>query len=559
LLFIVIGILLATAAIAAYTIRLFLMEKAAVEIPPEEDSEIYPEYMPMGGDALMGDQLLNLAEIISSNPDEPDESEDLPAIIIDKGKSDFVPKVNEAAIFDPLCNFKIGPAYAVDCQRAIMESDATWAVACIDIDRFRYINSLKGMQIGDTVLKHFAFCLRAMFPEGSLITRIAADHFSVCFPIGDSSMLDHYAEEMKLACEKIRNEIGSKGVIRACMGVCMTDSDISVAQLSGDSSGTSASGFSRDYDVMFYKANLARQCLKVSKFETVSQYDDTMATTFLYGESALENFTENQYDEEITPYFQPQSDITKSRIVAAQALLRWTFEELAGNKERNVNPELGRMPSGASRMIYQVCLSISRWRKSGKDIMPVFVYLPPGELFKEDIDEFIVKCVTEFQIEPQTLTLVIDISAFLIAPNIAKVQVQKLRDIGAKTAVDGYIYGQGRMEMLEGLPIDYVKIPRELTAGVERHADRNAFLMGFQNRIFRIGMKPVYEGIDETAQMNAIGALGGVLVEGRYAGRPIVGEDFGRVLKEFVAKQRVIGDNTVILDKDELQRGDYHV
>ena len=545
--FLVIGILLATAAIAAYTIRLFLMEKAAANAP-EDDVDDYPDYLPMGGDVSMGEQLLNLADIIGAN-DEKD----------DPGNKDFVPKMNEAAIFDPLCNCKIGPSYAVDCQRVMAESDVTWAVACIDIDRFRYINSLKGMQIGDTVLKNFAFHLRAMFPDGSLITRTSADHFSVCFPLADSSMLEHYAEEIKSVCEKIRNEIGSKGVMRACMGVCVSGGDISVAELSGDSPGKSVAGFSRDYDVMYYKANIARQCLKVSKFENISLYDDTMATSFLYGESALENYSENQYDEEITPYFQPQSDITKSRIVAAQALLRWTFEELANNKERNVNPELGRMSAGASRMIYQVCLAISRWRKSGKDIMPVAVYLPPGELFKEDIDEFIVKCVTEFQIEPQMLTLVIDIAAFLIAPNIAKVQTQKLRDMGTKTAVDGYIYGENRMEMLEGLPIDFVKVPRELTTGIDRHADRNAYLMGFQNRIFRLGFKPIYEGIDETAQMNAIGALGGVLVEGRYAGRPIVGEDFGRVLKEFVAKQRVIGDNTVILAADELQRGDYHV
>ena len=309
---------------------------------------------------------------------------------------------------------------------------------------------------------------------------------------------------------------------------------------------------------MYNKANIARQCLKVSKFEYLSRYDDSMATTFLYGESALENYSENQYDEEVTPYFQPQSDILKNRIVASQSLFRWTFEEL-GHKDRNINPELARMASGASRMVYQVCLAISRWRKGGKEIMPVLIYLPPNELFKEDIDEFVVKCVTEFQLEPQILTLVVDIASFMIATDIAKLQVQKLSDIGVKIAVDGYIYGDGRMALLEGLPIDYVKIPRELTSGVERHADRNEYLVEFQRGIFKLGMKPIYEGIDETAQMNAIGALGGILVEGRYAGRPIAGDDFGRVLKEFVQKQRIIGDNTVILDQEELQRGDYHV
>jgi EAL domain-containing protein (putative c-di-GMP-specific phosphodiesterase class I) len=244
--------------------------------------------------------------------------------------------------------------------------------------------------------------------------------------------------------------------------------------------------------------------------------------------------------------------------VAAQALLRWSFEELA-LKDRAVFPDLGRMPSGASRMIYQVCVAINRWRKSGKEVMPVYVYMPPTELYKEDIDEFVVKCVSEFQLEPQILTLVVDIAALIIAPDIAKLQVKKLSDIGARIAVDGYIYGEGRMKFIEGLPIDYVKIPREITLGVEKYQDRNVYLMDLKNKILNLGMQPVYEGVDETAQMNAIGAFGGKFVEGRYAGRPIAGEDFGRVLKEFVHKQRIIGDNTVILDTEELNRGEYHV
>ena len=231
--FLVIGILLATAAIAAYTIRLLRMEKASANMPPEEDPDADPQSAQEGLDfpGDTGEDAPSLVELMglkpdNENPDEKKPDEKKPA------NTGFVHKLHETAVYDTLCDLRVGLSYISECKRAMEESNIAWAVACIDLDRFRYINSLKGMQIGDMVLISLAAQLRLIFPEGSLITRTVADHFSVCFPLNDPSMLEHFAEEIKQACEKIRNDIGSKGVIRACMGVCVSDNSISVAQLS---------------------------------------------------------------------------------------------------------------------------------------------------------------------------------------------------------------------------------------------------------------------------------------------------------------------------------------
>ncbi len=202
----------------------------------------------------------------------------------------------------------------------------------------------------------------------------------------------------------------------------------------------------------------------------------------------MESYRDYQNDEQVVPYFLPQSEHHNKPHCGGTGLARWNFEDVA-RKDHPVTAENGRPPSGGGRMVYHACRTISRWRKSGKEVLPVFVYLPATELYKSDIDEYIAKCAAEFQLEASMITPVVDISTLLVAPDTAKAQLQKLHDIGVKLCVEGNIYEQGRPELLEDYPLSFVKFSRALTAGIEKKPERLDYLSSLHKKYDAMGIR----------------------------------------------------------------------
>ena len=473
---------------------------------------------------------------------EPQESQELVNLVDyyrDPGKQ-LVSSTEEDAEYDVLCDVVVGQAFINQGQSILNEAmgnDEIWAVFSVDIDRFRFINTLRGVSLGDYAITHLMQEMETILPERAIISRKSADHFVALFPIIGPNDLESYCERLRRGVDRIRGDIGAKSGLHLCIGVA----------LSGDE------GY--DFDLLLAKSNIARHCMKISKNENYGLYDESMVTSFLYGESAVDDYTDNQYGDELILYFQPQTDVSKNIIVASQVLVRWACVD-ANVKDMYVTPENGKIPTNGRKVLYQSCREISRWRKSGKEVLPVFIYMPTQDFLLKDIDGLLVKCMEEFQIDPSLLVPVIESSAIRINPEIAKIQLKKFADIGIRVAVDAITATVPRFEFLEGLHLCYVKVPRGFTSNIERKPEREKFIKQIHAAISSLPLTPIYEGVDDVARTNIIRNIGGLLAEGRYAGRSVVSEDFSRILQEYVQKRKQY-NATLILDDEEFLNGEY--
>lgn len=443
--------------------------------------------------------------------------------------------------FDRLSEFKTGRGYLVDCQKLLRDAKKKgdiYAAACFDFDRFRFINSLKGQSIGDYVLTRLSQELHTVFPEGSQLTRVSADHFTAVFPVTGMDIFQLIDERMREVCERIRGDIAFKSALRVCIGFCVTDTE-------------------QDYDVsiLLHKAGVARHCIKLSRDESWKMFEDSMITSYLYGESAVEDYSENQYDAEFTIFFVPQQDIGLKRFLGGEALVRWNCEGSENDAPKGLAK--AKLPNNARKVVYQACKTMSRWRKAGKQVLPVSVAVPVTELFTEDFDALLGRCLSEFQLEPGMLAIVFEASMVRIDWSAASRQLKRIRDIGVRVGVDEIDLGYPNLEFLNELTVDFIKLHRSFSMDIQNNEERQGLVRGMLADAERRSARVIFEGVDSQEQADTLKKLGAKEIQGVLSGRPQTADMFAHGLPDYVEKR--LGAGTVILDDTALNKGDYTV
>lgn len=528
-------IILALLGVLGYSLRLFRIERIELKSRDAADDAQETEDSP-DEEPPEDSETVNLFDYFGENADtapaQRDDSQPAPsASTAEEGPADY----------DKLTDLKAGRSFLVDCKRRLeraRDEGHMFAAAYFDFDRFNFVNSLRGMFTGDSALTRTAQALPNVFPDGSLITRVSADHFAVVFPLVDNNAFEQYYGELKRFCENLRDDIGVKSGLRLALGFSRTEN------------------VETDYDVsiLLNKANVARHCHKVSKIEGFEIYDSAMISSFFFGESAMENYSECQYADDFVIYYMPLSDVAAGRIAFYHALARWACEE----KEAQPIALDARIPSGNTKVIYQVCRAMSRWRKSGREITPVSVDVPITTLYNEDLDEFILKCLGEFQLEPGMLMLEIDVSVIRTDWSMAFKQLKKLQDVGISAVVGGIDTGYTNFDFLMDLPLSFIRLHRSFAAGAETNDDKLDLCRRAIESASAMNMRVVFEGVDNAERVEALKKAGGRYVQGRYSGRPYNADEIMRSLPEFVEKQKASGDVTVILNERDFKSGDFN-
>jgi diguanylate cyclase (GGDEF)-like protein len=522
---IVILIVLALGAILAYAFKLLRIEKVPAEpevlpIPEEAEAEEAAEEEP--------EELVNLVEYFSDKPEEE--------------KEPYVVRIpTDEHSIDPLTGYPIGRAFLSECMTRLAEAKEngeSYALAWFDVDRFRFINSIRGLSLGDYVLSHLAEDIRAIFPPYSVYSRVSADHFAVLFLLPDDSIYHMYGEEIRGICERIRADIAIKSAIHICLG-------IAEAKPSGGK-------YAYDIAVLMKKARLACHCLKGSKTESVAVYDDSMVTSLLYGQSALEDYSESQYGDDFGILYQPVTDLARNRIAGCNVLARWNCQE---SSLTILDAENGRLPTNNDKVFYHACRAASRWRKAGKDVPPIYIYVPETEFFKGDLDDFQSRCLSEFQLEAAAIHITIDAAIVRLDWATTDMLIRRLRESGMRVGVGGIDASVKSLDFLGGLPISYIKLDKSFAFDITENPDRANDVRAMISMVGALNMRAIFEGVNTVEQASELRNLGVTYTEGRFSGSPLNGDDLARLLNNSTRGR----DGTLILSDGEASKGEYHI
>jgi EAL domain-containing protein (putative c-di-GMP-specific phosphodiesterase class I) len=232
---------------------------------------------------------------------------------------------------------------------------------------------------------------------------------------------------------------------------------------------------------------------------------------------------------EIRAVFQPQIDIATRRIVAVEALARWSHPQLGAVPPSDFIPvaeELGLIAEIGDFMLDEGCRCSSMWTAAGLTV-EVAVNVSPAQLATVDFLDRIQSNLERHRLPADSLTIEITESLPVAEVPTVLLRLTELRELGVGVSVDDFGTGHASAERLATLPVSELKLDQSLVQNLNPPPQ---FLTEAIALAKEGGLRVVAEGVETEEQFERARRLGCDRAQGYLFGRPASEEEITREL-----------------------------
>jgi EAL domain-containing protein (putative c-di-GMP-specific phosphodiesterase class I)/GGDEF domain-containing protein len=411
------------------------------------------------------------------------------------------------------------PATGLPNRAALLEYDVTAGErgAGLALVRIGWVDaaSQRSQDYRDSSARAVVGVLGRLLPEKGLLARYADDIFAVFVPGGRARAMLAFARHVAAAFERPIAVGDDEIVANPRVG-------IAVAARPGD-----VATLARDAQAALDGALLDGEAVGVFSDE-VAQRQDRRAILDRNLRHAL-------VQRRITAAYQPIVRLDSGEIVGAEALMRWDCpgigpvapaEFIALAAESTVILRLDEW------MLREACAQGKRWQLAGFNGLRVAVNISSRAA---DQREFVRLVATICQsVGLATGDLQLELGEEALAPDrIAVRNVEALRRLGVRIAIDDFGSGASALSSLGSLPLDVIKIDRPFVGPIAADAFRAEVVRSVVALAHRRGLRVVAEGVETSAQAEALRGVGCDDAQGFLFGAPVPAEELtGRLDRE---------------------------
>ena len=185
-----------------------------------------------------------------------------------------------------------------------------FAVAALDLDRFKLVNDSLGHLAGDEVIRQTCRTLRSVIPDGGMVARLAGDEFGLLFDTAGN-------EAAAMVCERLVAEAGVPMRVLGHKVQVSASAGVAVASESG----------ARDPLDLMRQADLALNDAKRSGRNLARLYEPRMDEGVRVRRAVESGLGQAIARSELTMLFQPIVANGSFEIVGFEALMRWYADE----------------------------------------------------------------------------------------------------------------------------------------------------------------------------------------------------------------------------------------
>lgn len=228
-------------------------------------------------------------------------------------------------------------------------------------------------------------------------------------------------------------------------------------------------------------------------------------------------------------HLQPKVDIATSRIIGAEALVRWHHPTDGIIQPDRFIPQFeknGFIARLDEYMWEQACMALRQWRDKGLATCPISVNVSRVHFRGRGLYETLPAMVEKYGIPPHLLELELTETAFLENEHDIGGIMRALQRHGFRFTMDDFGSGYSSLTMLKALPINNVKIDREfLNEGVAtkqgRIVIRHTIAMAQE-----MNLNVVAEGVESQEQAVFLLRAGCRWAQGYFYSPPVNREQF---------------------------------
>lgn len=401
------------------------------------------------------------------------------------------------------------------CVLAAREQEDTFAVAYLDLNRFKRINDSYGHSVGDRVMRGIAERLAEAVRPPDDVIRIGGDEFVL--------LLRHVSGEEE-ALEEVRDVLQAveEAPVRTPNHELTVTASAGLAVWSDRYEEPEA--LVRDADTALTEAR-ERGYGEVALFEREMHEEVRRAVRVERGlRRALE---EDQFEL----YFQPLVAAETGELRGAEALLRWRHPEhgLVSPGEFLPVVESTDLLYPLGQWVLERAWETARsWVLSGERSRPLVlaVNTSAGQYTHPPFAELARRVAEEASGSGLRLELEITEGALMSDAREIDRTMEELREAGVRFAVDDFGTGYSALRYLHQLPVDTLKIDRGFVCDAADPTCSDAIAETIVSLARELELETVAEGVETERQADRMREMGATYLQGYLFGRPAPADRF---------------------------------
>jgi diguanylate cyclase (GGDEF)-like protein/PAS domain S-box-containing protein len=401
-----------------------------------------------------------------------------------------------------------------------------FGVIFLDLDHFKNINDSLGHAMGDKLLIETAKRLQKVIRLEDTLARLGGDEFVLLIP--DLSNDENVAAtKVELVAQKIHKVLADSFVLDEHR--LNISSSLGIALISNAEEDTN--DILKHADIAMYEAKKAGR--NTTKFYKLSM--DTWIQRRIGIENGLRNALANN---EFEIYYQPIIDFSSSKIIGAEALLRWSspnFENIYPDEFIPIAEESGLILEIGEWVLKNAVTQFVKWQEEfvGRvELTKIAVNISAYQFDNPKFLKQVATIVDASKINPLCLELELVESALVADSQSVSIKMQALRDLGIGISIDDFGTGYSSLSYLKKLPFTTLKIDKSFVMDIQDDIDDkeliSAILMIAQNFNFDV----VAEGVETYEQYLFLKEKECNYFQGYYCSRPIPSSEFTELLKK---------------------------
>lgn len=394
------------------------------------------------------------------------------------------------------------------------EPKNTYAMVWLNIQKFKLINELYGVEAGDRTLVYIFEKLLQHLHPGECCARFAADNFILLLKIDTKKAI----RERLNACAQDINVFNEQEELKYYFtftaGIYVID-DLNISVTTMEDRAHAAR-----------KSNIEKK----SSLCECNFYSDTIGLAMIHEKDIENKMREALTNEEFVVYLQPKYTVQDQTIAGAEALIRWN------------DPELGMIPPDQFIPIFedngfivqldlyvfeQVCKILHRWMKEGRKMLPISVNMSRVHFTNLDFLAPYIKIREKYQIPREYLELELTETMVFKQPEIFINIIKKIHKAGFLCSMDDFGSGYSTLNALKDLDVDTIKLDKAFFSDESMGNEKEKIIVDSVIQMAKsLKMGTVAEGIETKEQTEFLQKTSCDMIQGFVYSRPLSIHDF---------------------------------
>ena len=382
---------------------------------------------------------------------------------------------------------------------------APFALAVLDMDRFKEINDIKGHQTGDLVLRAVARRLDDELRQIDTVARMGGDEFALLLPeVADETASRTAADHIITILSRPVDVDGTPLQIGVSLGIALFPLH-----------GSDAQTLMQHADMAMYQAKFTQvgYCLYRSEFDNLDQELHALRDEL---RKAIDG-------RELQLHYQPKVDFATSVVTGVEALVRWQHPQRGLLYPDSFIPMAEKtgliQPLGITvlRLALRQCVL---WQQAGLDLC-VAVNISSQNLMDESFPQQLAALLEESGAESRWLELEITETGIMTNPLLAVQTVHALGAMGVSIAIDDFGTGYSSMAYLKRLLAAQLKIDKSFITDMTNDDNDAVIVRSTIELGHNLGMHVIAEGVEDATTWSLLKELGCDAGQGFYLSRPV--------------------------------------